>query len=301
MWADVPSAADHALAERGVWWADGSISEEIAFGLRSEIRRCYEDGLLNVSGNKLAVRLPDGSRGGRVCQKRHVYEADVIVDGAVNSPKVLEKSPMLAKLLAKEHELREAFSTSWLRIDSLEQAKVQVNVGHGGAFPCHFDLPNHEGAKRLLTVLLYLNPDWVEGDGGEVEVFPFPFASTVLPPLNGRLVAFSSCTTLHRVRPFFGKDRVCVNLWFEGEAMLPFPAPLPESFDQRVANIVRILRQRPAELRAFSKVWYSETMVESLRDAFDESQVWPSKETIPTSSQTAFSRPESTRVHVYRI
>ena len=275
MWATVHSDSAFALEESGFWVGDGAVSLDVAAEVRHEILKCHEDGLLSQSGNKLAVRMPDGNRGGSVCEKQHVFEADLIVDGAINCPEVLHQSPVLASLLAQEGQLRKAFSQKWLRVDRLEQAKVQVNTGSGGAFPCHFDLPSQPAAKRLLTVLLYLNPQWADGDGGEVEVLPFPFANAVLPPLNRRLVAFSSCTTLHRVRPFFGTGRVCVNLWFEGEAEIPFPAPLePGRFDDRVCNIVRILRQRPAELRAFCKVWYSDTMVQSLRDAFEKCQAW---------------------------
>ena len=180
----------------------------------------------------------------------------------------------------EESHLREMLSlASWLKLDRLEQAKVQVNTGFGGAFPCHFDLPSAPDARRVLTLLLYLNPDWAEGDGGEVEILPFPFADSCLPPLNRRMVLFSSCTTLHRVRPFYGAaSRVCqalsirqvdhlqfglggpatgINLWFEGDARIPFPAPLatpPTDYDEQVVKVVRILRQQPAELRAFCKV-----------------------------------------------
>ena len=276
MWEDIGIDAGIALEERGVWLQDGAVSEDTAAEVRQEILKCHVGGLLTQSGNKLAVRLPDGTRGGRVCKKLHVFEADVIVDGAVNCPQVVQECPVLAALLAQEAHLRKHFSNlrPWLRIDRLEQAKVQVNTGSGGAFPCHFDLPaDPKSDKRLLTVLLYLNPDWTAGDGGEVEVLPFPFENCILPPVNRRLVAFSSCTTLHRVRPFHGQSRVCLNLWFEGEAQLPFPAPLqPDLYNYDACNIVRILRQRPAELRAFCKVWYSDTMIQSLRDAFEECQ-----------------------------
>ncbi|CAE8710059.1 unnamed protein product [Polarella glacialis] len=154
---------------------------------------------------------------------------------------------------------------------------VQVNSGNGGAFPCHFDLPSAaaKGARRVLTALLYLNSDWREGDGGEVEILPFPFPDVPVAPCDRRLVLFSSCTTLHRVRPYTGAcGRVCINLWFEGEVSVPFPAPLPpcERYDAQACKIVRILRQQPAELRAFCKVWYANTMAESLRDAFEPSE-----------------------------
>ena len=122
------------------------------------------------------------------------------------------KMPLVYALCRQETHLRKMFGfvSPWLQLDRLEQAKVQVNTGAGGAFPCHFDLPATPDARRVLTVLLYLNPDWAQGDGGEVEIFPFPFADSCVPPLDRRLVAFSSCTTLHRVRPFHGAaSRVC--------------------------------------------------------------------------------------------
>ena len=154
---------------------------------------------------------------------------------------------VLAGLLAQEGQLRKSFNNlGFLQIDRLEQAKVQVNVGKGGAFPCHFDLPSSLSAKRLLTVLLYLNPEWTEGDGGEVELFPFPFQDAILEPLHQRLVAFSSCTSLHRVRPFVGNPgRVCLNLWFEGKVLSDhssFPLPdldVADSYDPRACNLHR--------------------------------------------------------------
>ncbi len=157
------------------------------------------------------------------------------------------KIQVLAALLAQEGQLRKSFNNlGFLQIDRLEQAKVQVNVGRGGAFPCHFDLPSSLSAKRILTVLLYLNPEWTEGDGGEVELFPFPFQDAILEPLHQRLVAFSSCTSLHRVRPFVGNPgRVCLNLWFEGEVLsdhssFPFPdLDLADSYDPRACNLYR--------------------------------------------------------------
>ncbi|CAE7266760.1 smd2 [Symbiodinium microadriaticum] len=277
MWADVCcAAAAAALEERGSWMHDDAVTLGVAAEIRREILDCFEDGLLTQSGNKLAVKTSDGHRGGIVQKKPNVYEADVIVDGCVQCPKVLQRCPVLSALLAQESHLRKMLSlaSSWLQLDRLEQAKVQVNTGSGGAFPCHFDLPAASDARRILTALLYLNPDWADGDGGEVEILPFPFADSPLPPLDRRLVVFSSRTTLHRVRPFRGaSSRVCINLWFEGEAQIPFPAPLrAPSVDEQVLKVIRILRQQPVELRAFCKVWYSDLFVESLRDAFEASE-----------------------------
>jgi len=220
----------------------------------------------------LAVRTADGRRGGVTRDKPNVFEADVIVGGAVERPDVLESCPVLGRLLSSEGGLRERLNAARpeLKLDKLEFAKIQVNTGSGGAFPLHFDVSASKDARRVLTAILYLNPDWEKGWGGEVEVLPFPFPNVVVPPVDRRLVVFSSNTVMHRVRPFKGaSSRVCINLWFDGDVTSSFPAPLPaEDFDARVARVVRVLRSQPNELRAFCKVWYSDLIAESFRDAF---------------------------------
>lgn len=37
--------------------------------------------------------------------------------------------------------------------------------------------------KRRVTALTYLNPEWKEGDGGELQIVPFLSRPVTLPPL----------------------------------------------------------------------------------------------------------------------
>ncbi|CAK0876025.1 unnamed protein product, partial [Prorocentrum cordatum] len=178
-----------ALEEQGAWFGEGAVGAEDAAALREEILRAHGAGLLTQSGNKLAVRGADGHRGGVVMEKPGILEADVIVDGEEAMPQVLERCPTLARLLRGEAGLRHAVNAAWpeLALDRLEQAKVAVNVGPrdggpGGAFPFHFDVSSSKDARRQLTALLYLNPDWQDGDGGEVELLPFPFPDLLVAP-----------------------------------------------------------------------------------------------------------------------
>lgn len=277
MWKFDCSRDSVTLEEQGVWLCPNAVLPDIAAEVRNEILTLNGDGMLTQSGNVLSVRNADGSRGGISLPKPNVFEADIIFNGKLMERELLERSPVLASLIAEETEVRRKVNQTWpwLKLDKLEQAKVQVNSGQGGAFPFHFDLPAVKGARRLLTVLLYLNPEWKEGDGGEVELIRFPFPQISVPPRDGQLVMFASCTTLHRVHPFVGHcGRVCLNLWFEGQAETPFPPPLPSTadYDARAMKLVRILRQQPSELRAFCKVWYGNAMAESLRDAFEHSE-----------------------------
>eukprot|EP00664_Eupelagonemidae_sp_cell27_P009852 gene9852-7414_t len=59
-----------------------------------------------------------------------------------------------------------------LRLDGLDQVKVQYNEGAGGCFPMHFDTRRCRQSRRHLTMVLYLNPLWEPQHGGELRLFP---------------------------------------------------------------------------------------------------------------------------------
>ena len=68
--------------------------------------------------------------------------------------------------------------------------------GSGGCFPCHYDNPGPPN-KRALTCLLYLNPTWKEGDGGEVCLRPFLDKEKAIAPLLDRLVGVGGLRALN--------------------------------------------------------------------------------------------------------
>lgn len=56
-----------------------------------------------------------------------------------------------------------------LQTNSPPAIKIQLNTG-GGSFPWHYDNPGPPN-NRILTCVIYLNPNWKEGDGGEIVHF----------------------------------------------------------------------------------------------------------------------------------
>ena len=72
------------------------------------------------------------------------------------------------------------------------------------------------GQALLLTALVYLNADWADGDGGELRVWPYPYAAEAIAPLEGRLVLFEP-RLVHEVLPNW-KKRFCFTLWCHAEA-----------------------------------------------------------------------------------
>uniref|UniRef100_A0A0G4IDI1 Fe2OG dioxygenase domain-containing protein n=1 Tax=Chromera velia CCMP2878 TaxID=1169474 RepID=A0A0G4IDI1_9ALVE len=91
--------------------------------------------------------------------------------------------------------------------------KLQFNAGRGGCFPCHYDNAGPP-SRRRLSCLVYLNPLWQEGDGGEIALLPFLQRETKVPPLHNRAVLFLSDRILHAVRPSW-TSRFCFTLWVD--------------------------------------------------------------------------------------
>ena len=92
--------------------------------------------------------------------------------------------------------------------------KLQLNTGGGGCFPHHYDNAGRPN-KRQITCLIYLNPNWQSGDGGELELLPFLRPAVRIPPLMDRAVLFLSDRVLHRVLPSIA-SRMCFTIWIDG-------------------------------------------------------------------------------------
>lgn len=83
-------------------------------------------------------------------------------------------------------------------------AKLAVTTS-GSRYPCHIDNPVGNGMDvRKLTAILYLNPDWKDGDGGEIRLFVKDgeeVKKVDLSPVGGRLLLFWSDEIPHEVLP----------------------------------------------------------------------------------------------------
>merc|ERR1711974_141251 len=74
----------------------------------------------------------------------------------------------------------------------------------------------HEDVPRKVTILLYCNPSWTPGGGGQLRVWgPFQAGtgpSREIAPLSGRLVAFMSEEIWHEVTEST-QERFALTLW----------------------------------------------------------------------------------------
>lgn len=123
-----------------------------------------------------------------------------------------------------------------LYLDTLEKIRIELNrslylglmdfEGHfavypeGGFYKPHLDR-HRETNDRLVTVILYLNPDWKPGDGGELKLWTTPGDRegdfVTIAPLMGTLVCFLAGDHWHEVLPA-KKTRASITGWFRGRS-----------------------------------------------------------------------------------
>ncbi len=88
----------------------------------------------------------------------------------------------------------------------------------GGFYKPHLDR-HRESLDRLVTVILYLNPDWRPGDGGELKLWTTPGDKegefVTVEPRMGTLVCFLAGDFWHEVLPA-RKTRASITGWFRG-------------------------------------------------------------------------------------
>ena len=90
----------------------------------------------------------------------------------------------------------------------------------GDVYKKHLDAFKGQ-SNRVLSVVLYLNPDWVPGDGGELALYPSDQSHhgercqnmLKVTPSMGTLVAFLSEEFPHEVLPA-KRDRYAIAGWF---------------------------------------------------------------------------------------
>lgn len=84
-------------------------------------------------------------------------------------------------------------------------AKLAVTLAGGATYPLHVDNNNlgvvDDNDTRKLTCILYLNPDYEPGDGGELRLLLLDRQCLTVTPRGGRAVMFWSDEIPHEVLP----------------------------------------------------------------------------------------------------
>jgi SM-20-related protein len=114
------------------------------------------------------------------------------------------------QLLARFEALRVALNRDLML--GLADLECHYAIYESGArYARHLDR-SPKGAERVVSVVLYLNEDWVPGDGGEL-LIATPEGDLRVEPRAGTLVAFLSQRFEHEVLPAL-RTRRSLTGWF---------------------------------------------------------------------------------------
>ncbi len=180
---------------------DGVIGPDSVRRALAAVRRRFEAGQLRAAGVGHGRAVDRSVRGDHI---QWIDEAG--------------EDPVLASLWAWFEAVRvEVNQACWL---GLQRFSVQIACypGEGALYRRHVDaLP---GARnRVLTGILYLNPDWRPEHGGQLRVL-LGDGPEDIAPVGGRLVLFRSEAVVHEVLPTWA-ERFTVTAWFRGAEAVP--------------------------------------------------------------------------------
>jgi hypoxia-inducible factor prolyl hydroxylase len=194
---------------------DGFIDPSEGRLLRDEIRTLYTNG-----------HMTDGTIGINASGKVGAVRPDMRTDKMVwlegNEPFVgpyLKRHIMRADILAQKINLLLQATDSKDAWEGCGRCKIMATCYPQGGkrYVAHYDNPNRNGRK--LTIILYLNEQWSEGDGGVLRAKTNGVQVDVAPLFN-RVFAFWSDTRVpHEVLPTAaGKDRFAITIWYMDDA-----------------------------------------------------------------------------------
>lgn len=272
-----------SLKHRGYAIVDNVFGEEFSQGFRNEIRHLHQNGIM--FSNATHVHLPH-VKAPLFIDKRNVMEMELIPDIYSIVPNylaALDQDDTIMSQLNRHlfHHDDETTSATFGGDNGqlLVHQAIKLQHNSGGCFPLHFDGDARLDPRRVSAVL-YLNPDWQPGDGGELKLYPLPFEPVVVEPRMDRLVFFSSTNTLHRVLPFntqndVSKERVCLTLWYsaslraqEEEQRTQLKAPTDPT---SVQSILQFLMQ-PKYRKHIVKLVYAEEWAQSIIESHEPSE-----------------------------
>ena len=192
-WADAPAAlADRlpldaiadALTADGWWVGDHALTTEITGRLRAELDRLEEEDRLRRAGigRETDYQLARDIRRDRIRWLNR-------------------ETPVQAELLDFAGALKVRLNRA-LFLGLFEFEGHFALYPEGAFYRTHYD-SFRGAANRLVSLVLFLNPDWQPDHGGELVLYADDETTerARIAPLDGRMVLFLSEEVPHEVRP----------------------------------------------------------------------------------------------------
>jgi len=136
----------------------------------------------------------------------------------------------------------------------------------------HYDNPGPPN-NRQISCIVYLNPDWETGHGGEITLLPFMGKEVKIAPLFNRAVHFQSNLILHRAERNLS-ERFCLTIWIDGvntNTTEKSQLRLAPSAMNDVDALIRMLQKSPTQ-RSLSRAVYHELYLTSLQECMQQAE-----------------------------
>ena len=167
-------------------------------GLRDNIKKLSDSGSMKASGfgNNSDFQKSKTTRGDKI---------NWIEDHSINSFEItyLKKIEKLILYLNK---------TCFTSIKSFESH--YSNYAKNTFYKRHIDQFKSEKGRKY-SIVLYLNEDWKQEDGGLLSMYPNASDQIDISPLAGRMVLFKSDEMEHEVHASFTRDRNSIAGWLK--------------------------------------------------------------------------------------
>ncbi|HTD03394.1 2OG-Fe(II) oxygenase [Undibacterium sp.] len=178
-------------------WSQHNIflPQELTLLLEAECRVLTEDGALVLAavGRGATQAVRPGIRGDRI---RWLHAG---------------QSPACDRYLQIMEGVRVSLNRSlYLGLDEYESHFAFY--APGAAYHKHLDRFQDDDC-RTVSVVIYLNQDWLPADGGALRLHPEGQCMEDIAPLGSRMVLFLSADMLHEVLPAT-RDRISLAGWF---------------------------------------------------------------------------------------
>lgn len=181
---------------------DGFLPDEVLLRLRDEANGLFREGEFHHAhiGHGITEQRVSEVRGDRILwlEPNEMTEAQQLYQQRVE-------------------QLREGLS-EFFRI-SLPWTEMHLAAYPPGSFYARHVDQFRDTGNRIFSVVLYLNPEWETGHGGELRVFEGA-GHLDIAPLMGRLVCFRSDMVEHEVLPTV-RTRFSVTGWMRRDHPTP--------------------------------------------------------------------------------
>lgn len=185
-----------SLGCTGFFFRDGFLGAELSRQVRAEALRIVAKGRLKPAGIGQEAKAAPDIRGDHFCwmEKQEV-------------------GPGIRALMKEFDRLKSSVNREFYTgLDRFEMQLAQFREGSGG-YKRHLDAFKGKNQRnRRLTAIYYLNPRWMPGHGGELEIY-LPTGELQLEPVADRLVVFFAEQLEHAVLPTQA-ERLALTAWF---------------------------------------------------------------------------------------